>query len=147
MESKEFELVIKRGAIGVRFFERNIKKHRSIFLQKAEVAWLDRIVEELMAVKNSKVFWDQSRAGYPRIIAQKCTNWHKNFLTIEEFDSRRRCGSIMVLEGRFGRGWDRLKVEVRRANSSLRVVRETQECKEELRRGGGAIEESGGRLL
>jgi hypothetical protein len=35
----------------------------------------------------------------------------------------------MILEGRFRQGWDCLKVEVSRANSSLRVVRETRECK------------------
>ena len=51
------------------FFERNNKINRSIFLQRAEVAWLDSIVEELVAVKTSEVFWDQSRAGLPRIIS------------------------------------------------------------------------------
>jgi hypothetical protein len=92
---------------------------RSIFLLKVELAWLARIMEELVAVENFEVFWDQSRAGYPRIITQKCSNRHGSFLTIEEFDGRKKCGSIMVPEGRFGQRWDRFMVEVRRANSSL----------------------------
>ena len=97
VESKEFELVIKGGNTGVRFFERNSRNNRSIFLQRAEVKWLDSVVETLLAVTTSEVFWDQSRAGYPRVIAQKCSNRHGKFLTIEEFDGRRRCGSVMIL--------------------------------------------------
>jgi hypothetical protein len=119
VEAKEFELVVRGGNIGVRFYERNSKTNRSIFLQRAEVAWLDSVVEELLAVKTSEVFWDQSRAGYPRIFAEKCSNRHGNFLTIEEFDNKKRCGSIMIPEGRHGQGWERLKSEVSRANSLL----------------------------
>ena len=105
MESKDFELLIKGGVSGVRIIERSYKKLRSIFLLKKELAWLARIVEELVVVQNSEVFWDHSRAGHPWIIAQKCSNRHGCFFTIEEFDGRRRCGSIMVLEGRFGQGF------------------------------------------
>jgi hypothetical protein len=119
VESKEFELVIKGGGAGLRFFERNSKTSRSIFLHRDEVAWLDNIVEKLIVVRTSEVFWDQSRAGYPRVMVQKCSNRHGKFLTLEEYDGRRRCGSVMIPEGRFGQGWDCLKMEVKRANSSL----------------------------
>jgi hypothetical protein len=129
VEAKEFELVVRGGNTGVRFFERNSKMNRSIFLQRAEVAWLDRVVDDLVAVKTAEVFWDSSRAGYPRIMAQKCANRHGNFLLIEEFDGRRRSGSIMIPEGRRGQGWDRLKMEVSRANFSLGTAREKRECK------------------
>jgi hypothetical protein len=98
-----------------------------MFLLKIELAWLARMLEELVKVENSEVFWDQSRAGYPIIIAQKCSNRNGSFLTIEEFDVR-RCGSIMIPKGRYGQGWERFMVEVRRANSSLRMVREVREC-------------------
>jgi hypothetical protein len=94
---------------------------RSIFLQRAEVAWLDGVVEDLGAEKTTEVFWDQSRAGYPRIIVEKCSNQHGKFLTIVEFDGRHRSGSIMIPEGRHGQGWNRLKLEVSRVNSSLSV--------------------------
>jgi hypothetical protein len=47
VEAKEFELVVRGGNTGVRFFERNNKTNRFIFLQRAEVAWLDRVVEKL----------------------------------------------------------------------------------------------------
>jgi hypothetical protein len=129
VEAKEFELVVRGGNTGVRVFERNSKMNRSIFLQRAEVAWLDRVVDDLVAVKTAEVFWDSSRAGYPRIMAQKCANRHGNFLLIEEFDGRRRSRSIMILEGWRGQGWDRLKMEVSRANFSLGTAREKRECK------------------
>jgi hypothetical protein len=58
VESKEFELLIRGGAFEVRFFERNNKKQRSIFLLKIELGWLARIVEKLVVVENSNVFWD-----------------------------------------------------------------------------------------
>jgi hypothetical protein len=89
---------------------------------------LDSVVEELLAVKKFEVFWDQSRTGYPRIFAEKCSNRHGNFMTIEEFDGRKRYGSIMILEGRYGQGWERLKSEVSKANSSLSVW-EKWKCK------------------
>jgi hypothetical protein len=121
VEAKEFELVVRGGNTGVRCYERNSKTNRSIFLHRTEVAWLDSIVEDLAAVKRSKVFWDQSRAGVPRIIVEKCSNRHGNFLMLVEFDGRFRRGSIMIPEGRHGQGWNRLKMEVNRVNSSLGV--------------------------
>lgn len=42
----------------------------------------------LVAVEDSVVFRDQSRVGYPRIIAQCCSNRHGCFLTIKELDGR-----------------------------------------------------------
>jgi hypothetical protein len=53
---------------------------------------------------------------------------------IEEFDGRRRCSSLMIPEGHYGQGWDRFMVEVRRANSSLPVVREVKEYTKVTRR-------------
>jgi hypothetical protein len=129
VEAKEFELVIRGGNTGVRFFERSKKIDKSIFLQRAEVAWLDRIADKLVAVNTAEVFWDPSRAEYPRIMAQKCANRHGKFLMIEEFDGRRRSGSIMIPEGWRGQGWDRLKMEVRRVNFSLGAVKEKRENK------------------
>lgn len=81
-------------------------------------------------MQNSEVFWDHSRVGYPRIIAKKCSNRNGRFLTVEEFDGRRKCGSIMVPEGRFGQGWEDFILEVCWANSSLREVRECKKVKE-----------------
>ena len=129
VESKEFEMMIKGGATGVRFFERNNKHQRSIFVMRDELDWLARIGKKLVVVENSEVFWDQSRAGYPRIIAQKCSNRHGFFLLLEEFDGRSKCGSIRIPEGRYGEGWERFLVELRRVNSSLHGVRESPACK------------------
>jgi hypothetical protein len=129
VEAKEFELVVRGGNTGVRFFERSNKINKSIFLQRAEVAWLDRIADKLVAVNTAEVFWDPSRAKYPRVMAQKCANRHGKFLLIEEFDGRRRSGSIMIPEGWRGQGWDRLKMEMSRANFSLGAAKEKRENK------------------
>ena len=96
-------MLVKEGAAGVRFYERSNGKQRLIFLQNDELAWLVKIVEELVAVESSEVFWDQSRAGYPRIIVQRRSNRHGCFLTVEEFDGRRRYGNILIPKGRYGR--------------------------------------------
>ena len=96
LESKEFEVSIQGGATGVRIVERSHNKWRSIFVQRGELAWLVRSVEEVVDLETSEVFWDQSRAGYPRIIVQKCANRHGRFLTIEEFEGKRRIGTVLV---------------------------------------------------
>jgi hypothetical protein len=92
-------------------------------------------VKEVVVVETSKVFWDQSRAGYPRIITQKCSNKHGRFLTVEEFDGRRRGGAILIPEGCYGQGWERFVSEVRLANLVLHEVREVRERKKEEVRG------------
>jgi hypothetical protein len=56
-----------------------------------------------VAVESSEVFWDQSRAGYPRIIAQRRSNRHGCFLIVEEFDGR-RCGNILIPEEGMDKG-------------------------------------------
>jgi hypothetical protein len=75
VESKEFEVLIKGGATGVRIVERSHNKRRSNFVQRNELAWLVRTVD-VVEKEPSEVFWDQSRAGYPRIIVQKRSNKH-----------------------------------------------------------------------
>lgn len=56
VESKEFILLAKGGASRVRIYERSNGKQRSIFLQNDELAWLARIVEEMVAVESFQVF-------------------------------------------------------------------------------------------
>jgi hypothetical protein len=58
VESKEFEVLIKGGASGVRIFERSKKKQSSIFVQRDELAWMVGSLEEVVEVKTSEVFWD-----------------------------------------------------------------------------------------
>jgi hypothetical protein len=123
VESKEFEVLIRGGDSGVRIYERSTKIKSSIFIRRDELAWLLEALEEVTEGKTSKVFWDQSRAGDPRCIIQKCSNRHGRFLKIEEFDGRRKNGIILIPEGRFGLGWARLTVELDRANATLREGR------------------------
>ena len=58
VESKDFELVLKRGASGVRIFERSHGKQRSIFLKMDELAWLGHIMGKMIVVESSEVLWD-----------------------------------------------------------------------------------------
>jgi hypothetical protein len=113
----------------VRIVERSNKKQRATFIKRDELAWLVGSVEVVIEVETSEVFWDQSRVGYPHIIAQKCSNRHGRFLTIEEFDGRRRRGTILIMEGQYGQGWARLIAELRLASSSLREGHEVKASK------------------
>ena len=139
----------------MRIFELRKRKQRSIFLQRDELAWLVGTVKEVVIVETFEVFWDQSRAGYPRIIAQKCSNRHGRFLTIEEFDGRRRSGVILILEGQYGQGLERFISEVHMANSTLHEVREDRvdkkveavRGKSELCGGVGVVVSSGGGMF
>jgi hypothetical protein len=126
VESKEFEVLIKGGATGVRIIERSHNKRRSIFVQRNELAWMVKTVEEVVDVESHEVFWDQSRAGYPRIIVQKRSNRHGRFLTIEEFEGRRRIGTILIPEGRYGQGWCRIISELREVKAVLWEGRESR---------------------
>jgi hypothetical protein len=119
VEAKVFEVQIKGGDSGVRIYERSKKKQCSIFVRRDEIAWLVGALEEVAEDGKSEVFWDQSRAGLPRLITQRCSNRHGRFLVIEAFEGRRRGGSILVPEGRYGQGWARLMVELDGANSSI----------------------------
>jgi hypothetical protein len=76
---------------------------RSILLDRDELAWLVRIFEDLVVVEDSRVFWNQSQPGFPRILAQHCFN---RFLVVEEFNSDRKSGSVLIPEGRTSKGWE-----------------------------------------
>jgi hypothetical protein len=47
------------------------------------------------------------------ILSQHCFNRHGSFLVIEEYDRREWRGSILVPEGRQGKGWDGFISELR----------------------------------
>jgi hypothetical protein len=80
-------------------------------------------VEKAANVDTSEVFWDQSRAGYIRLITQRRANKHGRFLTIEEFNGSSRCGSVLIPEGWSGRGWSKTIKELREACSILKIGR------------------------
>jgi hypothetical protein len=115
IESKEFALSVVGGATGIRVCEKGKGLTRSILLDKDEAAWLIKSLGELVSVQDSRVFWNQSVHGFPRILAQQCSNRHGYFLTIEEYEGRRRSGSIMVSKGKFGEGWEIFGLELRSA--------------------------------
>jgi hypothetical protein len=129
VEAKEFEVSIKGGLLGVRIVEIRNKKRRSIFVHRDEISWLVGALEVAAEVDTSEVFWDQSRAGYIRLTTQRCANKHGRFLFIEEYDGRRRSGTILVPEGWTGQGWARMISELRRACSALKMGRGYMEDK------------------
>jgi hypothetical protein len=129
VEAKEFEVSIKGGLLGVRIVENRNNRRRSIFVHKDEISWLVGALGVAAKVDTSEVFWDQSRAGYIRLTTQRCANKHGRFLIIEEYDGRRRRGSIFVPEGRTGQGWVRMISEMKRACSLMKMGRENREVK------------------
>jgi hypothetical protein len=124
VESKTFEMLIKGGNSGLRIVERGKRKQGSIFLQRDEIAWLVGAVEGVLDVDTSEVFWDPTSAGYPRVLVQRRSNRHGNYIFIEEFERSNRRGSILIPEGRYGQGWTRLVAELRSARSNLWKDRE-----------------------
>jgi hypothetical protein len=129
VESKEFEMLIKGENSGLRIVERSKKKQGSIFIRRDEIAWLVGAVEEVLDVETSEVFWDQSSAGFPRILVQKRSNRHGSLIIIEEFEGKNRRGSVLIPEGRHGQGWTRLVSKLRIAKLSLWKGREFRESK------------------
>jgi hypothetical protein len=69
VESKDFELLLVGGEIGVCIRECCRGKKRSILLDRDELAWLVRIFEDLARVEDFRVFWNQSQHGFPQVLA------------------------------------------------------------------------------
>jgi hypothetical protein len=88
VESKDFEMLVKDGSTGLKIKERSKGLLRSICLDSKECTWLLNIFDELMAVKDSRVFRDQFVKGYLRILAQHYFNIYGDFLAIEEYEGR-----------------------------------------------------------
>jgi hypothetical protein len=125
VEAKAFEVRVRGGNTGVRINESSKKKKGSIFVRREELVWLVGALEVVVEADKPEIFWDQSRTGLPRIQTQKRSNKHGRFLSIEEFEGRRRCGIVLVPEGRFGQGWASLMVELDGALSLLRERRDS----------------------
>jgi hypothetical protein len=133
VESKEFEMVVVGGEIGVRIKESCKGKNRSILLDRAELAWLLNTFETLVCMQDSRVFWDQSQHGFPRIIAQRHFNRHGGYMVIEEFNGDRRKDSIFIPEGRSGQGWKSFRAELRLVSDYFRAMVVESELHADLR--------------
>jgi len=94
---------------------------RSILLHRDEAVWLIKSFDELASIQDSRVFWNQSVAGFPRILGQQCSNRHGFFLLVEEYEGRKKSGSILVPKGRYGEGWERFELELRLVISHLQA--------------------------
>jgi hypothetical protein len=86
-------------------------------------------VEEAMDVETSEVYWDPSSAGFPRVLVQRRANRHGRFIFIEEFEGNKRRGSVLIPEGRYGQGWNRLASELRTTRMTLWKGRDFRERK------------------
>jgi hypothetical protein len=124
VESKSFEMLIKGGNYGLRMVEKGKKMQGSIFIHRNEINWLVGAVEVALDVESSEVFWDTASAGFPRMLVQRRANRHGSFIFIEEYEGRKRRGSVLIPEGRHGQGWCRLVSELKIARSALWKGRE-----------------------
>jgi hypothetical protein len=129
VEFKEIEMLIKGGNVGLRMVEKSNKRQDSIYILRDEVAWLVGVVEEVVDVDTPVVFWNQSRAGCPRVVVQRRSNRHGRFIIMEEFEGRTRRGSVLIPEGRYGQGWTRLLSELKIARTTMWKGREFRESK------------------
>jgi hypothetical protein len=89
VESKDFEMEIGGAVAGLRIRENCHSSTRPILLNRDETAWLHGSFENMMIVRDSRVFWNQSIPGFPIILAQRHSNKHGHFLVLEEFEGRR----------------------------------------------------------
>jgi hypothetical protein len=97
-------LSVVGGFTGIRIHEKHKGVTRSILIDKDEAAWLIKSFHDLVTVQDHRVFWNQSVSGFPRILGQQCSNRHSFFLIIEEYEGRRRSGSVLVPKGKLGEG-------------------------------------------
>jgi hypothetical protein len=86
-------------------------------------------VEEAMDVETSEVYWDPSSTGFPCVLVQRRANRHGRFIFIEEFEGNKRRGSVLIPEGRYGQGWNRLASELRTVRMTLWKGRDFRERK------------------
>jgi hypothetical protein len=112
VESKRFDLVVEGGSKGLRISESSRGITRFIALNGKDSCWLLATLEELLAAKDSAVFWRRSRAGFPSSYAQRCANKHGRFLMVENYGEGRRRSFIIVPEGRKGEGWKSFRSEL-----------------------------------
>jgi nucleosome binding factor SPN SPT16 subunit len=79
VDSKEFDLLVVGGLIGIRVREKCKQVTRSILLDKDEASWLIKSYDKLVTVQDSRVFWNHSLSGCPWILAHQCSNRHGYF--------------------------------------------------------------------
>jgi hypothetical protein len=89
-----------------------LQRNVEVYSDRDEIAWLVRIFEELVVGEETRVFWNQAQPGFPR---------HGGFLVVEEFDGGRKSGSVLILEGRRGEGWDLFGSVLRLVNEHFRA--------------------------
>jgi hypothetical protein len=112
VESKRFDLYVEGGSTGLRIGESSRGITRFIALNGKDSRWLLDTLEELLAAKDSAVFWRRSHAGFPSSFAQRCANKHGRFLMVENYGEGRRRSFILVPEGRKGAGWKSFRSEL-----------------------------------
>lgn len=83
----------------------------SVPLGKAFVLWLVAIVEELYAEATKEIL-NSSREGSKAFIVQRRANKNGCYLVIGEYGSGGRRNSIVMREGREGKGWYNWVIEL-----------------------------------
>jgi hypothetical protein len=76
VESKDFEMLVKDDSTELVIKERCRGQLRSIRLNSQESMWLLKFFDQLVVAEDSTVYWDWSKSGFPRVLAQSCFNRH-----------------------------------------------------------------------
>lgn len=93
----------------------------SMSLGKAFVLWLLAIVVEVLNAETRKEFLKSSRVGSKAFIVQRHANRNGRYLVIGEYGGGGRRSSIIIPEGREGKGWYEWVIELQKVATFFNV--------------------------
>lgn len=105
VESKTFTFSLV-GSNSFHITERNQQMVMYLFLNSSLASWVVKMVEEALDSLWPKGFFRKLRVGNGVLTLQHHINSRGSFLHLEEFCNGRMRGSLMVLEGTKGSGWE-----------------------------------------
>ena len=116
VESKAFEFSVEEGGTfySLRIIEKGRDSSRFVTLGKKSAKRLLFNVEELASKQSPVQFSRTFREGNKIFIIQLGSNASGNFLLVFELIHGRRKGSIVILEGKLGKGWGGFGLHLRK---------------------------------
>ena len=116
VKSKTFEFSVEEGGTFnlLRILEKGRDSSCFVTLGKESAKRLLFNVEELASKQSPVQFSRTCREGNKIFIIQWGSNAHGNFLLISELIHGQCKGSIVIAEGKLGRGWGRFGLHLRR---------------------------------
>ena len=117
IESKTFEIKVDhgRGKPIVRIYKKGRDSVRSIHMGQTSATRLVATMMELESKHSTGTFVRIVREGDIVFIIQRCSNNKGRYVSIQEVHKGGRWGSIIIPEGKNGRGWRGFGFELRQA--------------------------------